>query len=194
MVPRKERFSMESLDNLRVVEVGFPEKCCDHGRCLDHSPDWYYLGDSKLHLMELKLNPLERLFNFLRWLFGGAPLIPILHNWGFDMESCCGHSLVYCMNVKSRSCKKCGRSDDENAGYYFYCLCCGYKKSTQLKPHDLSIFQFRYLNSDKLNSLLESRGLAIKVTDEALLLRHFIYSFGFIGAFIYIFLHLINFR
>jgi hypothetical protein len=130
MVPRKEGFDMEGFDNLKVVAVGFPEKCCDHGRCLDHSPDWYRLGDGILQPQVAQFDLMDHIITLLRhlpWPVGAY--CPEVKKIKIFSEKCCSKPLIHCALEVDLLCKKCNRKDIERTKNFKCCTCCGYKKS-----------------------------------------------------------------
>lgn len=79
-------------------------KQCDHGRCLNHSPEWKNIGEKRL-----EPNPI---------VFGW---------WKISLfNRCCGKPMLRMKEVQLKKCKKCGRQEYQVENYYInLCSCCG---------------------------------------------------------------------
>ena len=92
------------MDHSDLVGQKYPHRQCVHGMCLDHGPEWENVGERRR-----ESNP---------GIFGQKTYWTIGH---------CGRAMARYQEVRTRRCKKCGRTEDCVVnGFLALCLCCGY--------------------------------------------------------------------
>jgi len=132
----------------------YPEKCCAHSRCINHSPNWKRTSKPRFQIDKGELDYFDRLWNYARSWFGAKPLVATHISW---VNKCCSRDLAYAYLSAARICLHCGREEQEIIKYYAVCMCCGYKLN--LGPGEnwyISECKLLYVTNEEIQKIEEA--------------------------------------